>query len=61
VTARIKTAAEVATDTEATLREIAANFMTRGLSVLDKARDVARLAWEAYEQAAGAINGQETN
>lgn len=54
VTARIKTAAEVATDTEATLREIAANFMTRGLSVLDKARDVAR--WrEAYEQAAGAI------
>jgi ParB family chromosome partitioning protein len=54
VTAKIKTAAEVATDTEATLREIAANFMTRGLSVLDKARDVAR--WrEAYEQAAGAI------
>jgi ParB family chromosome partitioning protein len=54
VTAKIKTAAEVASDTEATLREIAANFMTRGLSVLDKARDVAR--WrEAYEQAAGAI------
>jgi ParB family chromosome partitioning protein len=54
VTAKIKTAAVVATDTEATLREIAANFMTRGLSVLDKARDVAR--WrEAYEQAAGAI------
>ena len=54
ITAKIKTATEVATDTEATLREIAANFMTRGLSVLDKARDVAR--WrEAYEQAAGAI------
>lgn len=54
VTAKIKTAVEVASDAEITLREIAANFMRRELSVLDKARDVAR--WRAlYEQTTGAI------
>ena len=54
VTAKIKTAIEVASDAEITLREIASNFMRRELSVLDKARDVAR--WRAlYEQTTGAI------
>ncbi len=54
VTAKIKTSAEVATDAMMTLREIAANFMRRELSVLDKARDVAR--WrEVYEQASGSV------
>ena len=54
VTAKIRTAIEIATDAEITLREIAANFMRRELSVLDKARDVAR--WrQLYEDTTGAI------
>lgn len=54
VTAKIKTAVEVASEAQIVLREIAANFMRRELSVLDKARDVAR--WrELYEQTTGAI------
>lgn len=54
VTAKIKTASEVATEAQMTLREIAANFMRRELSVYDKARDVAR--WRAvFDQASGGI------
>lgn len=54
ITAKIKTAAEVASEAQIVLREIAANFMRRELSVLDKARDVAR--WrEVYEQTTGSI------
>lgn len=54
IPAKIKTVTEVATEADMTLREIAANFMRRENSVLDKARDVAR--WRAaYEQAAGAV------
>lgn len=54
IPAKIKTVAEVATEADITLREIAANFMRRENSVLDRARDVAR--WRAaYEQAAGAV------
>ena len=54
VTAKIKTVSEVATEAQMTLREIAANFMRRELSVYDKARDVAR--WRTvFEQASGGI------
>ena len=54
VTAKIKSAAEAANEADLTLREIAANMMRRGLSVLDKAFDVAR--WrEVYEQTQGAV------
>jgi ParB family transcriptional regulator, chromosome partitioning protein len=54
IAAKIKTAAEVASEAQIVLREIAANFMRRELSVLDKARDVAR--WrEVYEQTTGSI------
>lgn len=54
IEAKIKTAGEVSSEAAMTLREIAENFMRRELSVLDKARDVAR--WrEVYEQASGAV------
>ncbi|WEO73819.1 ParB/RepB/Spo0J family partition protein [Agrobacterium vitis] len=61
VTAKIKTATEVGTEAQATLREIAANFMRRELSILDKARDVAR--WrEIFEQVHGAVKaGRKKN
>lgn len=61
ISAKVKTASEVADEATLTLREIAANFMRRELSVLDKARDVAR--WrDVYEQASGTIRpGRKIN
>lgn len=54
IEAKIRTAAEVSSEAALTLREIAQNFMRRELSVLDKARDVAR--WrDVYEQASGTV------
>lgn len=61
VSAKIKVASEVSTEAQAVLREIAANFLRRELSVLDKAHDVAR--WrDIFEQVHGAVTaGRKKN